>query len=86
MLWVLPLEAGPSHRSPLISSPVELAFLLDNPKYDWRFQHGPEPGLEGLHVVNASVMPSLITANIHAATLVIAERATNCIQGKGLAH
>lgn len=44
---VLLLEAGPSHRSPLISSPVGLAFLLDNPKYDWRFQHGPEPGLDG---------------------------------------
>lgn len=44
---VLLLEAGGSYRSPLISLPLGFAFLLNNPRYDWRFSFGPEPGLDG---------------------------------------
>ena len=39
-------------------------------------------GVEGLRVVDASVMPDLISGNIHAAVLVIAERASDIILGR----
>src|SRR5580692_11732762 len=35
---VLLLEAGGSHRTPLITIPAGEAMLVGNPKYDWRFR------------------------------------------------
>jgi choline dehydrogenase-like flavoprotein len=38
-------------------------------------------GVDGLRVVDASVMPTIIRGNTHAATVMIAERAADLIRG-----
>ncbi len=39
-------------------------------------------GIENLRVVDSSIMPNIISGNIHAATLMIAEKASDLILGK----
>ncbi|MDE5442711.1 choline dehydrogenase [Bradyrhizobium sp. CSA207] len=39
-------------------------------------------GLQGLRVIDASVMPRMISANLNAATMMIADRASDLLRGK----
>ena len=39
-------------------------------------------GIDGLRVVDASVMPKIVTANTYAATIMIAEKVSDIIKGE----
>ena len=39
-------------------------------------------GLEGLRVIDASIMPTMLSANLNAATLMLADKASDLIRGK----
>lgn len=41
-------------------------------------------GLDGLRVADASIMPSIVSANLNATCLMIGERASDLIRGKGM--
>jgi choline dehydrogenase-like flavoprotein len=42
-------------------------------------------GLQGLRVVDASIKPRMISANLNASTLMTADKASDLIRGKSVA-
>ena len=48
---VILIEAGGKDSSPIIHMPVGYAKTIGDPRYDWRYQAGPEPGLGGRDVL-----------------------------------
>jgi len=42
-------------------------------------------GIEGLRVIDASVMPTMLSANLDAATLMLADKASDLLRGQKLA-
>jgi choline dehydrogenase len=47
---VLLLESGPRRRSPVLAVPAAETLWMGNPRYDWCFQAGPDPTLDGRRV------------------------------------
>ena len=45
-------------------------------------QHGRVHGVEGLRVVDASIMPDVVRANTNATTLMIGERVADLMKGR----
>jgi choline dehydrogenase len=43
-------------------------------------------GLQGLRVIDASVMPRMISANLNASTLMIADKASDLIRGRSISE
>jgi choline dehydrogenase len=39
-------------------------------------------GIDGLRVIDASIMPAMISANLNAATMMIAEKGADMVLGK----
>ena len=39
-------------------------------------------GLQGLRVIDASIMPRIISANLNASTMMIADKASDLIRGR----
>jgi choline dehydrogenase len=39
-------------------------------------------GMQGLRVIDASIMPRMISANLNASTLMIADKASDLIRGR----
>jgi hypothetical protein len=46
-LRVCLLEAGPPDRSIFIHMPAGYDYLMQNPRYNWRYRSEPAPGLDG---------------------------------------
>ena len=49
-------------------------------------QYGHVYGIDNLRVVDASIMPAMISANLNAATMMIGEKGSDMVLGKPAAE
>jgi len=75
------LEADLRRRLMLIYHPVGTARMSDTHEQAVVDSQLRVHGLQGLRVVDASVMPTIVGGNTHAPTIMIAERAADLIRG-----
>ena len=70
-----------SYRTPNIPHVIKSftsEFKINNPKEEERRVHG----IDGLRVVDASIMPNIITGNLNATTIMLAEKIADKIRGR----
>jgi choline dehydrogenase len=77
------LEADLRRRLMLIYHPVGTARMSDTHEEAVVDSHLRVHGIEGLRVIDASVMPTIVGGNTNAATIMIAEKAADLIRGAG---
>lgn len=68
---VVLLEAGPRDLNPWLHVPIGYSKTIGHPRYDWSFQAGPEPGLDGrmLHYARGKTLGGSSSINGLAWTL-----------------